>query len=150
MIVLRFYFLIKSSKPTILTVVLFSFVKEEQLKGRPGYEHLSEPLHILIEAELPANVIDSRLAKAQEILEELLKPVVCTCFLLFSNLLSSFLLFNLQLISNICRNIQTCQRKSIVLQKPQFGGSRKNIRRGFFTSSSTYTYSFQGSMATNL
>jgi protein quaking len=49
--------------------------KEEQLKGRPGYEHLSEPLHILIEAELPANVIDSRLAKAQEILEELLKPV---------------------------------------------------------------------------
>ncbi|AQK94489.1 KH domain-containing protein [Zea mays] len=49
--------------------------KEEQLKGRPGYEHLSEPLHILIEAELPANVIDARLAKAQEILEELLKPV---------------------------------------------------------------------------
>ncbi|KAL6619047.1 hypothetical protein ACP70R_034186 [Stipagrostis hirtigluma subsp. patula] len=49
--------------------------KEEQLKGRPGYEHLSDPLHILIEAELPANVIDARLAKAQEILEELLKPV---------------------------------------------------------------------------
>jgi hypothetical protein len=88
-------------------MVLFSFVKEEQLKGRPGYEHLSEPLHILIEAELPANVIDSRLAKAQEILEELLKPVVCICFLLFSTLLSSFPLFNLQLISNICRNIKT-------------------------------------------
>jgi hypothetical protein len=35
----------------------------------------------LIEAELPANVIDARLAKAQEILEELLKPVVCICFL---------------------------------------------------------------------
>jgi hypothetical protein len=52
-------------------------LKEEQLKGRPGYEHLDDPLHILIEAELPANVIDSRLAKAQEILEELLKPVVC-------------------------------------------------------------------------
>ncbi|KAM0825733.1 hypothetical protein ACQ4PT_069343 [Festuca glaucescens] len=51
--------------------------KEEQLKGRPGYEHLDDPLHILIEAELPANVIDSRIAKAQEILEELLKPVVC-------------------------------------------------------------------------
>jgi protein quaking len=49
--------------------------KEEQLKGRPGYEHLDDPLHILIEAELPANVVDSRLAKAQEILEELLKPV---------------------------------------------------------------------------
>uniref|UniRef100_A0A452ZD08 K Homology domain-containing protein n=1 Tax=Aegilops tauschii subsp. strangulata TaxID=200361 RepID=A0A452ZD08_AEGTS len=49
--------------------------KEEQLKGRPGYEHLDDPLHILIEAELPANVIDARLSKAQEILEELLKPV---------------------------------------------------------------------------
>ncbi|KAF0925353.1 hypothetical protein E2562_016611 [Oryza meyeriana var. granulata] len=49
--------------------------KEEQLKGRAGYEHLDDPLHILIEAELPANVIDARLAKAQEILEELLKPV---------------------------------------------------------------------------
>nr|AAW56869.1 putative KH domain-like protein [Oryza sativa Japonica Group] len=50
--------------------------KEEQLKGRAGYEHLDDPLHILIEAELPANVIDARLAKAQEILEELLKPVL--------------------------------------------------------------------------
>ncbi|KAL5201930.1 hypothetical protein ABZP36_012882 [Zizania latifolia] len=49
--------------------------KEEQLKGRVGYEHLDDPLHILIEAELPANVIDARLAKAQEILEELLKPM---------------------------------------------------------------------------
>jgi hypothetical protein len=63
-------------------LLFFHFIiKEEQLKGRPGYEHLSEPLHILIEAELPANVIDARLAKAQEILEELLKPVVCICVL---------------------------------------------------------------------
>ncbi|EES01659.1 hypothetical protein BDA96_03G363200 [Sorghum bicolor] len=50
-------------------------VKEEQLKGRPGYEHLGDPTHILIEAELPADVIDARLTQAQEILEELLKPV---------------------------------------------------------------------------
>ncbi|XP_050287843.1 KH domain-containing protein At3g08620-like [Quercus robur] len=49
--------------------------KEESLRGRPGYEHLNDPLHILIEAELPANVIDMRLRQAQEILEELLKPV---------------------------------------------------------------------------
>lgn len=46
------------------------------MKGRPGYEHLNEPLHILIEAELPANVIDARLRHAQEIIEDLLKPVV--------------------------------------------------------------------------
>ncbi|KAJ9565092.1 hypothetical protein OSB04_001058 [Centaurea solstitialis] len=44
-------------------------------KGRPGYEHLNEPLHILIEAELPASIIDVRLRQAQEIIEELLKPV---------------------------------------------------------------------------
>nr|GMC85926.1 KH domain-containing protein At2g38610 [Ipomoea batatas] len=49
--------------------------KEEKLRGRPGYEHLNEPLHILIEADLPANVIDIRLRQAQEIIEELLKPV---------------------------------------------------------------------------
>ncbi|KAK4432226.1 KH domain-containing protein [Sesamum alatum] len=49
--------------------------KEEKLRGRPGYEHLSEPLHILIEADLPANVVDIRLRQAQEIIEELLKPV---------------------------------------------------------------------------
>ncbi|KAG2672782.1 hypothetical protein I3843_13G051700 [Carya illinoinensis] len=49
--------------------------KEESLRGRPGYEHLNDPLHILIEAELPANVIGIRLRQAQEILEELLKPM---------------------------------------------------------------------------
>ncbi|KAI4307766.1 hypothetical protein L6164_030915 [Bauhinia variegata] len=49
--------------------------KEEMLRGRPGYEHLNDPLHILIEAELPANIIDIRLRQAQEIIEELLKPV---------------------------------------------------------------------------
>lgn len=49
--------------------------KEESLRGRPGYEHLNEQLHILIEAELPASIIDVRLRQAQEIIEELLKPV---------------------------------------------------------------------------
>ncbi|XP_004302513.1 PREDICTED: KH domain-containing protein At3g08620 [Fragaria vesca subsp. vesca] len=49
--------------------------KEDKLRGRPGYEHLSEPLHILIEADLPASVVDIRLRQAQEIIEELLKPV---------------------------------------------------------------------------
>ncbi|KAL3654854.1 hypothetical protein CASFOL_000640 [Castilleja foliolosa] len=49
--------------------------KEDKLRGRPGYEHLNEPLHILIEADLPANIVDIRLRQAQEIIEELLKPV---------------------------------------------------------------------------
>lgn len=50
-------------------------VKEDNLRGRPGYEHLNDPLHILVEAELPISVVDTRLRQAQEILEELLKPV---------------------------------------------------------------------------
>lgn len=49
--------------------------KEEKLRGRPGYEHLNEPLHILIEADLPPSVVDLRLRQAQEIIQELLKPV---------------------------------------------------------------------------
>jgi protein quaking len=50
------------------------------LRGRPGFEHLNEPLHILIEAELPVNVVEIRLRQAQEIIEELLKPVVYIFF----------------------------------------------------------------------
>ncbi|KAH6766097.1 RNA-binding KH domain-containing protein [Perilla frutescens var. hirtella] len=52
--------------------------KEESLRGKPGYEHLNEPLHILIEAEaaeVPASVVDVRLKQAKDIIEELLKPV---------------------------------------------------------------------------
>ncbi|XP_027112773.1 KH domain-containing protein At3g08620-like [Coffea arabica] len=49
--------------------------KEESLRGRQGYEHLNDPLHVLIEAELPANIIDVRMNQARGIIEELLKPV---------------------------------------------------------------------------
>lgn len=49
--------------------------KEESLRGRPGYEHLNDPLHILVEAELPVNIVDARLRQTREIIEELLKPV---------------------------------------------------------------------------
>jgi hypothetical protein len=51
-------------------------LQEEMMRGKPGYEHLNEPLHILVEAELPAEIIDARLMQACEILEDLLKPVV--------------------------------------------------------------------------
>lgn len=46
------------------------------MRDKPGFEHLNEPLHVLIEAELPANIIEQRLIHAREILQELLKPVV--------------------------------------------------------------------------
>ncbi|KMZ68218.1 hypothetical protein ZOSMA_246G00090 [Zostera marina] len=34
-----------------------------------GYEHLCDPLHILVEAELPSNTVDTRLRQAQEIID---------------------------------------------------------------------------------
>lgn len=59
--------------------------------GKPGYEHLNEPLHILVEAELPVEIIDARLMQAREILEDLLKPVVyaINTFILVNFLVSS-------------------------------------------------------------
>lgn len=50
-------------------------IKEEKLRDKPGYEHLNEPLHVLVEAELPADMIDTQLNKAVGIIEDLLKPV---------------------------------------------------------------------------
>lgn len=55
---------------------LYTSLQEEKLKGKPGYEHLSEPLHILIEAELPEDIIHSRLEHAVHFLESLLLPIV--------------------------------------------------------------------------
>lgn len=55
------------------------------MRGKPGYEHLNEPLHILVEAELPVEIIDARLMQAREILEDLLKPVVATFCVFFFN-----------------------------------------------------------------
>ncbi|XP_042009920.1 KH domain-containing protein At5g56140-like isoform X1 [Salvia splendens] len=49
--------------------------REEMMRGKPGYEHLNEPLHILVEAELPVEIIDARLIQSREILEDLLKPM---------------------------------------------------------------------------
>ncbi|KAK9167716.1 hypothetical protein Scep_002907 [Stephania cephalantha] len=50
-------------------------VKEEKLRDKPGYEHLNEPLHVLVEAEFPADEIDAHLDQAVSILETVLKPV---------------------------------------------------------------------------
>lgn len=47
------------------------------MRGKPGFEHLNEPLHILVEAELPVEIVDARLMQAREILEDLLKPMAC-------------------------------------------------------------------------
>ncbi|CAN4102540.1 unnamed protein product [Withania somnifera] len=49
--------------------------KQEMMRGKLGYEHLNEPLHVIVEAELPVEIIDTRLLQAREILEDLLKPM---------------------------------------------------------------------------
>lgn len=48
--------------------------KEEKMRDKTGFEHLNEPLHVLVEAELPAGVVDAQINQACEILEGLLKP----------------------------------------------------------------------------
>ncbi|XP_034219456.1 KH domain-containing protein At4g26480 isoform X2 [Prunus dulcis] len=54
----------------------FTFMHtKKMMRGKPGYEHLNEPLHILVEAELPVEIIDARLSQAREVLEDLLRPV---------------------------------------------------------------------------
>ncbi|KAG6483148.1 hypothetical protein ZIOFF_059788 [Zingiber officinale] len=59
-----------------LDVPVDKYPNEEKLRDKPGYEHLNEPLHVLVEAEFTADVVDGRLDQAVTILEDLLKPVV--------------------------------------------------------------------------
>ncbi|TYJ03720.1 hypothetical protein E1A91_A12G047000v1 [Gossypium mustelinum] len=58
-----------------LDVPVDKYPNEEKLKDKPGYEHLNEPLHVLVEAEFPEDMVNSRLEYAVAILENLLKPV---------------------------------------------------------------------------
>jgi hypothetical protein len=54
----------------------FVLKQEDKLRDKPGYEHLNDPLHVLVEAEFPANIVDARLNQVVAILEDLLKPLV--------------------------------------------------------------------------
>lgn len=67
----------------IIKFIIYCYSKEELMRGKPGFEHLNEPLHVIVEAELPVEIIDARLAQAREILEDLLKPVVIIISYLF-------------------------------------------------------------------
>jgi protein quaking len=68
--------------------------QEDKLRDKPGYEHLNDPLHVLVEAEFPANMIHARLNQAMTILQDLLKPFVRTLtFSLFLRALNIFLCF---------------------------------------------------------
>jgi protein quaking len=37
----------------------FVLKQEDKLRDKPGYEHLNDPLHVLVEAEFPANIVDA-------------------------------------------------------------------------------------------
>ncbi|XP_042446454.1 KH domain-containing protein At1g09660/At1g09670-like [Zingiber officinale] len=50
-------------------------IMEESLRDKPGYEHLNEPLHILLEAEFTPDILDARLTQVVTTLEDLLKSV---------------------------------------------------------------------------
>ncbi|CAL5422903.1 unnamed protein product [Camellia sinensis] len=94
--------------------------KEDKLRGRPGYEHLNEPLHILIEADLPAHIVDIRLRQAQEIIEELLKPVLFSFERAFgiwqqNSFSSIWKFFSSQLLLKTLRYLtQSCQLSQLV------------------------------------
>lgn len=50
--------------------------QEEQNRGKPNWEHLNEPLHVLITCEDTASRAEVKLMRAREEVEKLLVPVV--------------------------------------------------------------------------
>lgn len=60
--------------------------KAEELSkmGQPGFEHLLEPLHILIETDLPKEEGESAIQIATNIVQKLLVPVVIQNCMLMS------------------------------------------------------------------
>ena len=54
---------------------LFPF-KEDQNRGKPNWEHLNEPLHVLITCEDTNDRADIKLIRAREEVGKLLVPVV--------------------------------------------------------------------------
>ncbi|CAL4893633.1 unnamed protein product [Urochloa decumbens] len=75
-----------------MDVPVDKYPNEDKLRDKPGYEHLNDPLHVLVEAEFPADIVDARLNQAVAILEDLLKPVVCTLAFCLSLLASTIFL----------------------------------------------------------
>jgi hypothetical protein len=51
-------------------------MQEEELLAKGGSEHLREPLHILIEAEMEDDKVEHTIVRARETIEKLLIPLV--------------------------------------------------------------------------
>jgi protein quaking len=50
--------------------------KEQQKKGKAGWEHLDEPLHVIVQVEKEEPAASESLQKAVDIVEKLLVPVL--------------------------------------------------------------------------
>jgi protein quaking len=58
--------------------------KEDQMKGKPNWEHLNDELHVLITVEDTKNRADVKIRRAIEEIKKLLVPAVSahtTCFI---------------------------------------------------------------------
>lgn len=58
------------------------FLKEEQNRGKPNWEHLNEDLHVLITVEDAQNRAEIKLKRAVEEVKKLLVPAVSNFHLL--------------------------------------------------------------------
>jgi hypothetical protein len=80
----------------------FVLKQEDKLRDKPGYEHLNDPLHVLVEAEFPASIVDAWLNQVVAISEDLLKPLVRHVPLLsvYSYFLWIFIVLHWRLLSS--------------------------------------------------
>lgn len=57
--------------------------KEDQMKGKPNWEHLNDELHVLITVEDTKNRAEVKLKRAVEEIKRLLVPAVIICLFQF-------------------------------------------------------------------
>lgn len=79
----RFYFTFELTIHVGFILLLSGFLclQEEQNKGKPNWEHLSDELHVLLTVEDTANRAEAKLKKAVEEVKKLLVPAVSFFFI---------------------------------------------------------------------
>ena len=60
--------------------------KEDQMKGKPNWEHLSDELHVLLTVEDTKNRCEAKLKRAVEEIKRLLVPAVSSICFYFNSL----------------------------------------------------------------
>ena len=64
-----------SPAPSVITWV-FAYLQEEQMKGKPNWEHLNEELHVLVVVEDSQHRADIKMKRAVDEIKKLLVPAV--------------------------------------------------------------------------